>query len=126
LPLALPTETKAEPQLQDPVRERAEKFYAVHAKRVEHIRGGPVRRDETQIAAAVTILKRQPDAREILARIDFALGERFFADKVLRLTDLNHWWPKISAAYLASRAQQQRQPDGRVDAPARAGMEIAR
>jgi hypothetical protein len=101
------------------LRARAEKFYVVHVGRVEQIRGGRPARTDLVLAAAVRILRKEPNPHEILARLDWALGQRFYADKVLSLGDFERWYGRISAAYLADKATEKRAPREREVVPFR-------
>lgn len=105
---------EAEPVAPPPPDERAERFFQVYAERVEPVRGDRPRRDPDQIAAARKILNREADALVIMNRLEFALGHRFYADKVLKMTDFERWWMKVNAACIADQKHEQR-TESRID-----------
>jgi hypothetical protein len=52
-------------------------------------------------------LKQEPDGGRIKARIEWALSERFYADKVVTLQSVERWWQRICLAFDAAQGQQQ-------------------
>lgn len=102
----LPVTTEA--QLKEPdeeaaaMRKRCEAFHRFHASLIQEHAGGKVpAKTADALAAARKILEREPDSTVIRARLQYALGHRFYADKVLTLMNFERWWPRISAAHTA-------------------------
>jgi hypothetical protein len=110
VPVAAPPSRWTDQQLQ-----RAERFYTVHAAKVKEVRGDDPPRSPQQIEAGAKILEREPEAKAVMDRLDFALADRFYADKVLSLRDFERWFPRISAAFLAA---SRRAGNDRPDRPA--------
>lgn len=99
------------PATPDELDVRADAFYRWHAARIGRQTGSAPSRSPAVLAAAKRILKREPDGERIKARVEWALTERFYADKVVTLQKLDTWWARICLAFDAA---QGREPQERV------------
>lgn len=88
----------------DPLDVRADAFFRWHAGRIARQTGSPPSRCPAALAAAKRVLKREPDGVRIKAVVEWALGERFFADKVCSIQRLDQWWAKIALAFDAANS----------------------
>lgn len=127
LPVVEPALPHAAPIPASADNPRAVAFYEFHAARVERIGGGRPRRTPAALSAAEKILALQSDSAQIRARLEFALGHRFYASKALTLCEFERWWARINADYLAESGQQSRSVAIRPEArPARTSYESER
>jgi hypothetical protein len=100
--------------------ERAERFFEFYAGRIGDVVGERPPRGREQLRAADRILGIESDSTQIRARLEFALGHRFYADKVLTMKRFAEWFARISAAYKAQEVTDARSRQDRPEvAPAR-------
>lgn len=101
-----PDQLRVVPAVPDELDVRADAFYRWHAARIGRQTGSAPSRGPAVLAAAKRILRREPDGDRIKARVEWALSERFYADKVVTLQKLDTWWPRICLAFDAADLRQ--------------------
>lgn len=90
----------------DELEQRARGFMAWHAGRIAQQTGKPPAGTPAALAAGKQILRHEADGSKIRARIEWALTDRFYADKVVTLQSLARWWQKICLAFDAAQARE--------------------
>ena len=93
------------PVLPDERVERARRFVRWHAGRIARQTGAAPSDGPAVLAAAKRILGREPDGERVRAVIEWALSERFFADKVATLGRTDTWWPRLCLAFDAAQGR---------------------
>ena len=118
--LTAPARERATDGMDPALVARAERFCVKHAERIRLATGSVPAQSDVQVAAACRIIGKMDDAVAIMARLDWALAERFYADKVATMKRFAEWWDRICLAYggasQQAAAQQRRHPRTPVEA----------
>jgi hypothetical protein len=112
LPVVVEPELRVVPALPDPLDERADAMFRWHAGRIGKQTGSAPSRCPAALAAARRILKREPDGTRIKAVVEWALSERFYADKVVTLQRLDQWWGRICLGFDAAQGKERPEQRG--------------
>jgi hypothetical protein len=80
---------------------RAAGFLDWHSKLIEAKTGEPPQRGDSSLAAARLIVARA-DGDRIRSVVEWALSDRFYADKVTTATGVERWWSRICLSHDAA------------------------
>lgn len=113
LPVVAEPELRVVAQEPDELDRRARGFLLWHSERIGKQTGKPAPSSAAALASARRILSQEPDGARIKARIEWALTERFYADKVVTLQSVERWWQRTCLAFDAAQGQERPQePSG--------------
>jgi hypothetical protein len=112
LPVVAEPDLRVVPPPPDLLGERADAMFRWHAGRIGKQTGSAPSRCPAALAAARRILKREPDGTRIKAVVEWALSERFFADKVVTWQRLDQWWGRICLGFDAAQGKERPEQRG--------------